>query len=47
LAIDWLEKGYAERDPSLCYIGMPIWDPLRSHPRIQDLLRKMNLPVDE
>jgi len=45
--IDWLEKGYVEGDPSLCYIGMPIWDPLRSFPRFQDLLRKIGLPADE
>ena len=46
-AIDWLEKGYVKHDPSLCYIGMPIWDPLRSYPRFQDLLRKIGLPVTE
>ena len=46
-AIDWLEKGYVERDPSLCYIGLPRYDPLRSDPRFQDLLRKIGLPVTE
>jgi Flp pilus assembly protein TadD len=44
-AFEWLEKGYEERDldptesikVNLCY------DPLRSDPRFQDLLRRMNL----
>ena len=45
-ALDWLEKAYDDRDPSMPYIGcMPIFDPLRSEPRFQALLRKMNLPV--
>jgi len=47
LAIDWLEKAYEEHDPSLPYLGLPEYDPLRSDPRFQDLLRKMSLPVDE
>ncbi len=47
LAVDWLEKAYEEYDPSLPYIGIPPLDPLRSNPRFLDLLRKMNLPVDE
>jgi len=47
LAIDWLEKSYEEHDPNLPYIDMPCYSPLRSNPRFQDLLRKMNLPVDE
>jgi tetratricopeptide (TPR) repeat protein len=47
LAIDWLEKAYEEHEPNLPYIGMPFYDPLRSYPRFQNLLRKMNLPVDE
>ncbi len=46
-AIDWLEKGYEEHDPSLAYVGAPIWDPLRSYPRFRDLLRKIGLPVDK
>jgi tetratricopeptide (TPR) repeat protein len=49
LVIDWLEKAYEDHDLSLPYIGGAFSDPLplRSNPRFQDLLRKMNLPVDE
>jgi tetratricopeptide (TPR) repeat protein len=46
LAIDWLEKAYDEHDPGLPYIGHPGNDPLRSYPRFQKLLRKMNLPLE-
>jgi len=46
-AIYWLEKAYEEFDPTLTYIGMPLYDPLRSYPRFQDLLRRIGLPVDE
>jgi len=45
LAIDWLEKAYEAHMPAMPYIGNPINDPLRSYPRFQDLLRKMNLPA--
>jgi tetratricopeptide (TPR) repeat protein len=45
LAIDWFEKTYEKHDPSLRYLGLPQYDPLRSDPRFQDLLRKMNLPT--
>jgi hypothetical protein len=46
LAIDWYEKAYEDHDPGMPYIS-GIGEPLRSHPRFQELLRKMNLPVDE
>jgi hypothetical protein len=46
LEIDWLEKNYEEHDPDLPYISAR-GVPLRSNPRFLDLLRKMNLPVDE
>ena len=45
-AIDWLEKAYEDHEPNLPYLGIPPYDPLRSYPRFQDLLRKMNLPVE-
>ncbi|MCK5376658.1 MAG: protein kinase, partial [Acidobacteria bacterium] len=45
LAIDWLEKAYEERDPAMPFLTMPLWDPLRSNPRFQDILRRMNLPL--
>jgi len=45
-AIDWFEKDYEEHSPSMPYIGLHGYL-LRSYPRFQELLRKMNLPVDE
>jgi hypothetical protein len=44
-AIQWLEKAYQARESPL--IRMAVfwdWDELRSDPRFQDLLRRMNLP---
>jgi eukaryotic-like serine/threonine-protein kinase len=47
-ALNWLEKAYEEHNPSLPYIScMPRWDPLRSEPRFQALLRRMGIPVKE
>ena len=43
-ALDWLEKAYEARDPSMPYLGLPIFDPLRSEPRFQALVRKLGLP---
>ena len=43
-ALDWLEKGCDVRDPNMPYVGMPWFDPLRSEPRYQAILRRMNLP---
>jgi tetratricopeptide (TPR) repeat protein len=44
-AMDWLERAFEARDPGLPYAGIsPLSDPLRSDPRFQDLLRRMNLP---
>ena len=42
-ALDWLEKAYEERDPNMAFLKvLAVWDPLRSDPRFQDLLRRMN-----
>ena len=44
-ALDWFEKAYQERDSQLVYINVaPDLDPLRSDPRFQSLLRRMNFP---
>ena len=43
-AIAWLYKAYDIRDQNLPYIGMPHWDPLRSDPRFQALVRRVGLP---
>jgi tetratricopeptide (TPR) repeat protein len=47
-ALDWLEKAVAQHSPNAPYVNSdPLWDPVRSDPRFQELLRKMNLPMDE
>ena len=44
-AFEWLQKAYEQRDPMLMELkGLPLWDPLRSDPRFQALLRRMNFP---
>ena len=45
-AMDWLEEAFELRNPDLPYmVSSPLYDPLRSDPRFQDLLRRMNLPT--
>jgi TolB-like protein/Tfp pilus assembly protein PilF len=44
-AFEWLEKAYQVHDKGLIYLKVdPPLDPLRSDPRFQDLLRRMNFP---
>jgi serine/threonine protein kinase/Tfp pilus assembly protein PilF len=45
-ALDWLEIAYEEQIQDLVYLNVyPKWDPLRDHPRFQELIRRMNFPV--
>jgi serine/threonine protein kinase/tetratricopeptide (TPR) repeat protein len=45
-AVTWLEQAYEERDPPLLYIQCEhLWDPLRSRPDFQELVRKIGFPV--
>ena len=42
---EWLEKAYEERARALAFLKVePKLDPLRSDPRFQDMLRRMNFP---
>ena len=44
-AFEWLEKGYQLRTEGMLFIKVrPRFDNLRSDPRFQDLLRRMNFP---
>jgi serine/threonine protein kinase/tetratricopeptide (TPR) repeat protein len=44
-AFEWLERAYEEHDKGLIYLKVdPPLDPLRSDPRYEDLLRRMNFP---
>jgi TolB-like protein len=43
-ALEWLERAYDVRDPNMPYLRGPEWDPVRSDPRFQGILRRMGLP---
>ena len=44
-ALTWLEKANEERDPWITALKVePMFDPLRSDPRFQDLLRRVGFP---
>ncbi len=44
-AFEWLEKGYEQRAGGMAFLkAYPGFDPLRSNPRYQDLLRRMKFP---
>ncbi len=44
-AFEWLERAYQERHPDLTYLGTdPLFDSIRSDPRFDDLLRRINYP---
>ena len=44
-AINWLEKAFEEQSSLLLLLNIdPIYDPLRSDPRFQDLVDRMNFP---
>jgi len=44
-SIHWLEKSYQQHDWQMVQLrSVRVWDPIRSDPRFQDLLRRMNFP---
>ena len=46
LAVQALEKAFAEREPMAWLNVDPEWDPIRADPRFQDLVRRVGLPVN-
>ena len=44
-ALDWLEKAYEQRAPSLLFMNVePGYEGLRDNPRFQSILHKINFP---
>ena len=43
-AFEWLEKAYEQQAINLIFLNTPSWDPLRSDPRYDDLLRRIGFP---
>lgn len=41
--IEWLERGFDQRDPTMPYFLVPELDNVRSDPRVQELMRQMDL----
>jgi tetratricopeptide (TPR) repeat protein len=45
LALEWLERAYRQKDPSLVdIVGEPLFQGMADDPRYKAFLRKMNLP---
>ncbi len=45
LALDWIEKAYAEHDAQVLWLRVTsIYDPLRATPRFEKLVARLNLP---
>jgi hypothetical protein len=46
-SIEWLERAYEARHRDVTVLEqLPAVDPLRDDPRFQDIVRRMNFPVD-
>jgi len=42
--LQWLERAFQDHDNNMTYLGLPIYDSVRSDPRFQDLVRRVGLP---
>ena len=43
--LDWLENAYTKQESPLVHVRVAWdWDHVRSHPRFENLLRRMNFP---
>ncbi len=44
-AFEWLDKAFQARTPGMTLLNAARWDPIRSDPRFQSILRRMGLPI--
>jgi hypothetical protein len=44
LTLGWLERGLDAGAIPIFFKDAPVWDPIRSEPRFQELLRRMGIP---
>jgi TolB-like protein/predicted Ser/Thr protein kinase len=44
-ALEWVERACKARDPNVPYFPVFVPDPLRSDPRFQEMMRRLNIPV--
>jgi tetratricopeptide (TPR) repeat protein len=45
-ALDWIEQAYEIKDIDIAYLGVTVWsDGVRMHPRFQDVLRRVGVPL--
>ncbi len=44
-AFAWLDRAYDEQSSWTWQLRDPLWDPLRADPRFEELLRRLDLPV--
>jgi serine/threonine protein kinase/TolB-like protein/Tfp pilus assembly protein PilF len=44
-ALEWVERACSARDPNVPYFPVFVPDPLRSDPRFQEMMHKLNIPV--
>ena len=43
-ALEWLEKAFERKEPIAELRHIPLFDELRSEPRFQELIHRLNLP---
>jgi DNA-binding winged helix-turn-helix (wHTH) protein/Tfp pilus assembly protein PilF len=45
-ALEWIEKSYDRHGETIIMLNQELFDPVRSHPRFQEVLRRVGLPAE-